>query len=105
MHLKGFCGILWRGIFFLIDFPDDGSHIPAMKSILIRYQDRVVRYIPSENVSEERYDSVIDTLCDYAPICGICRDEEMSFDDMGWSALHKWESIQEITVEEGEEIY
>ena len=76
-----------------------------MKSILIRYADRVIRYIKGDNVSQERYDSVIDALCDYAPICGMCRDEETAFNDMGWSNLYKWESIQEIAVEEEEEIY
>lgn len=107
--LNAFKGILWDfGLrdFFLIDFPDGGDHIPSMKSILIRYADRVVRYTQGENTSEERYDSVIDALYNYAPICGMCLDKETAFNDMGWSDLYKWESIQEIAVdEEEEEIY
>jgi len=74
-----------------------------MKSILLRFPDKVVRYIRGENTTEEKFEQVIGILLNYAGVCGWSRDTKEDFEGIGWKNLQVWEDIKEIKIEEEED--
>jgi hypothetical protein len=70
-----------------------------MKSILLRFPDKVVRYIRGENVNEKKFDRLIGYAC-YFGCTGWCVDNEVAHNSMGWDATTEWEKITEVKVED-----
>ncbi len=69
-----------------------------MKSILLRFPDKVVRYIRGEKVSQSKFDKIIDSSV-YFGCTGWMVDNQENYKDMGWDKIVPYENITEVKIE------
>lgn len=70
-----------------------------MKSILLRFPDKVVRYIRGEKANAMKFAKLTENAV-YFGCVGWCMDNEVAHNSMGWDATTEWHNITEVTVEE-----
>lgn len=69
-----------------------------MKSILLRFPDKVVRYIRGKKVSQSRFDKIIDNAV-YFGCSGWMVDNQEDYKTMGWETVTPYEEITEAKIE------